>query len=121
MKKKLIFCFDLDNTICTTKKKNYVSAKPKQKILLIINKLHDQGHYIKIFTARYMGRNKESISKVYKKHYKTTYLQLKKWNLKFDKLIMGKPSYDFFYDDKNIELKKNWHLKLLKYLPRKSI
>ena len=29
--KKKIFCFDLDNTICTTFKKKYQKSKPKKK------------------------------------------------------------------------------------------
>ncbi len=29
--KKKIFCFDLDNTLCVTKKNNYLKSKPKKK------------------------------------------------------------------------------------------
>ena len=36
-----------------------------------------------------------------KKGFKFTSLQLKKWKLKYHKLIMGKPSYDYFLDDKS--------------------
>ena len=31
IRKKL--CFDLDGVICTTKKNNYLTAKPKKKLL----------------------------------------------------------------------------------------
>ena len=44
-----------------------------------------------------------------KKGLSLTKSQLKKWGLKYHKLIMGKPSYDFFIDDKNLGFKKNWH------------
>ena len=37
-KKKLIFCFDIDNTICTTKKSNYTKSKPNKKIINLIRK-----------------------------------------------------------------------------------
>ena len=55
---KKIFCFDLDNTICITSGKNYFSAKPKKKVIKFINKLYENGHHIKVYTTRFMGRNK---------------------------------------------------------------
>ena len=47
-----------------------------------------------------MGRTKDNSTLAKKKGFKFTLLQLKKWNLKYHKLIMGKPSYDYFVDDK---------------------
>jgi len=34
--------------------------------------------------------------------FNVTYEQLKKWGCKFHELKMGKPAYDLFIDDKNI-------------------
>lgn len=107
--KKLILCFDLDNTICTTKKNFYNFSKPKKKIIKMINDLYDEGYHIKIFTARYMGRSNDSVFKAKKSGFEFTKKQLKKWNLKYHKLIFGKPSYDIFVDDKAFGFKKNWH------------
>lgn len=103
-----IFCFDLDNTICKTKKSNYKKSIPIKKNIILINKLKEKGHYIKIFTSRFMGRNNESVIKAKKQGYNFTRNQLIRWNVKFDKLIFGKPSYDVFIYDKNIYYKKNW-------------
>ena len=61
IKNKKIFCFDIDNVICTTKGRDYLKALPKKEVIKIINKLYEEGHYIKIFTARYMGRNNDNI------------------------------------------------------------
>ena len=83
----MIFCFDIDNTICKTKGKNYRNAKPKKDIIKIINKLYDRGHTIKIFTARFMGRNNDNIKLAHQEGYKITLKQLKKWGLKFHKLL----------------------------------
>ncbi len=105
-KKKL--CFDIDGVICKTIKKNYSSAKPIKKSVDLINKLYID-NYIIIFTARYMGRNNDNVSKAIAQGYKKTFLQLKKWGLNFHELRLGKPSYDLFIDDKNIFFKKNWH------------
>ena len=109
MKKKITFCFDIDNTICKTTLSNYKDAKPDKEAIKMINKLYEKGHVIKINTARYMGRNKDNIRKAKAQGYKKTYNQLKKWGLKFHELKFGKPSYDFFLDDKNIFFEKNWH------------
>ena len=78
----------------------------------LINNLYDQGHYIIIFTARYMGRNKENILLAKKQGYKFTLNQLKKWGLKFNKLIFGKPSFDLVVDDRSIFFKKSWFKKI---------
>ena len=107
MKKKII-CFDIDGVICNTTKSNYHKSKPKKKVIKFINTLFENGHEIKLFTARYMGRNSENTKKVYKIGYKKTLKQLKKWNIKFNHLILGKPSYDIFIDDKSLGFRKNW-------------
>ena len=101
-------CFDLDGVICTTNNSEYKKSKPKKKIIKLINKLYKKNHII-IFTSRYMGRNNENIKKAKAQGYKKTLKQLKKWKLKFHELRFGKPSYDFFLDDKNIFFKKKWH------------
>ncbi len=118
MKKKFIICFDLDNVICTTIGKNYKKAKPKKKVINLINELYEDNYEIRIFTARFMGRNKDDIYKAKKQGFKLTSKQLKKWNVKYHKLILGKPSYDLFIDDKAFGFKKNWHLSLKKILKK---
>ena len=75
-----------------------------------------KGYYIKIFTARYMGRSKENSKLAKQRGYKNTLIQLNKWNVKFDELIFGKPSYDIFVDDKALFYKKNWITELSKNL-----
>jgi CMP-N,N'-diacetyllegionaminic acid synthase len=108
-----IICFDLDNVICKTKKNNYQQSTPKKNIVKFINNLHDRGFYIKIFTARFMGRyNNVKIAR--SKGYILTKNQLKKWNLKYNELIMGKPSFDIYIDDKNLGFKKNGWVKQLR-------
>ena len=116
MKKKIIFCFDIDNTICDTKKSNYLKSKPIYSSIKVINHLYDKGHIIKIYTARFMGRNNENRHLAKKQGLTMTKEQLKKWNLNYDELIFGKPSYDLFIDDKNFGFKKNWAFKLKKYI-----
>ena len=113
---KKIICFDIDNTICKTDGRNYLKAKPNKFAINKINDLYNKGFYIKLFTSRYMGRNKENISKAKKQGFKMTKIQLKRWNLKYHKLMFGQPSYDLFIDDRSLYYKSNWHKYINKYL-----
>ncbi len=106
--KKKIYCFDIDGVICKTNGNNYDKSKPNTKAIKIINKLFEQDNTIKIFTARHMTKFKGNIKKVNKFGFKKTKKQLEKWNVKFHKLIMGKPSYDIIVDDKSLGFKRNW-------------
>ncbi len=91
----MIYCFDLDNTICATaSSKLYSESVPYPKVVNHINGLKLKGHVIKIFTARGSGSGKD--------WHKLTVFQLDKWGVPYDELIdQGKPSYDIFIDDKN--------------------
>lgn len=116
MKKKTI-CFDIDGVICkTSNKNNYINSKPIKKNIKYINKLYEEGFKIIVFTGRFMGRNNNNIFKAKKQGLALTKLQLKKWNLKYNNLFMGKPSYDLFIDDKSIFFKKNWIMHIKRYL-----
>lgn len=112
--KKLIYCFDLDNVLCKSFKSNYKKSKPILKNIKTLDILKKKGHYIKIFTSRYMGRNNENKKLAKKQGYKFTKNQLKKWKVTYDELIFGKPSYDIFVDDKNLFFKKDWSKEILK-------
>ena len=117
MKNKLkTICFDIDQVICSTKKNYYAKSKPKKKVIKFINKLYEKGYNIKIFTARYMGTYNENIPLIKKKYYAKTHNQLKKWGLKFNKLYMGKPSFDLFVDDKSLGYRKDWMKDLIKII-----
>ena len=70
-------------------KKFYNKSTPIKRNIEMVNKLYDKGHTIKIFTARYMGRSNEN-QVLAKKRFKLTKIQLKQWNVKYHKLILGK-------------------------------
>ncbi len=115
-----IICFDLDNTLCKTLKNNYHKSTPIKKNINILNKLYESGYVIKIFTSRFMGRSKDKSSLAKKMGYKLTVSQLKKWNVKYHKLILGKPSYDLIIDDKGYGYDNKWSNKLLKIIKRSN-
>tara|TARA_E500000178_G_scaffold355997_1_gene430984 strand:- start:2023 stop:2382 length:360 start_codon:yes stop_codon:yes gene_type:complete len=118
--KKKTFLIDIDNTICKTNKNYYELSKPYKSRIVIINKLYDQGHTIKFFTSRYMGRSKENQKKAKFKGYLLTKNQLKKWKCKYNQLIFGKPSHDISIDDKSLFYKKNWYKEIDKIYNNKK-
>lgn len=90
---------DIDDTICYHEAENngpldYSLAKPYPERIAKINALFDEGHTIIYWTARgtVTGINWFSV----------TLTQLNQWGCKFHELRMGKPAYDLFIDDKNI-------------------
>ena len=102
MSKKKIICFDIDNVVCITNKNHYLKSKPNLKAIKKINELYKKKYIIKFFTSRFMGRNKDNVKLAKIQGYKMTKDQLKKWKVNYHKLILGKPSYDLFIDDKSI-------------------
>ena len=66
----------------------------------------------------YETGNKENITKAKRQGYEMTKNQLKKWNVKYHKLIFGKPSFDMFVDDKAFFFKKYWYKVVDKYLKK---
>ena len=108
MKKIKNISFDIDGIICKTKNSDYKNSKPIVKNIKFINSLYDSGYVINIYTARFMGRSDNNVHLAKKKGYKFTIKQLKKWNLKFSRLFFGKPSSDFYIDDKDINFDINW-------------
>lgn len=96
--------FDIDGTICTLGEVegDYSSAKPIQSRIDIINKLYDEGHTIKLYTARGMGRHLDDPFSATAQFESLTKEQLKEWGVKYHLLILGKPSGDIYIDDKGI-------------------
>lgn len=97
------YVFDIDGTICDKQKdSDYDSSIPKKDRINKINKLYDEGNYIIYLTARGMGRYNNDADLAKARFYDITELQLRVWGCKYHKLILGKPSGDFYIDDKGI-------------------
>lgn len=95
----MIFCFDVDNTITAwNSDRDYVNFKADQAMVDSINSLYDQGHQIKLFTAR--GMTSVGPDKIESEIIPSLVANLKKIGLKYHELITHKPSYDWIIDDK---------------------
>jgi phosphatidate phosphatase PAH1 len=97
------YVVDIDGTICTSiTDGNYVNALPIYDRIYKINKLYDEGNYIVYLTARGMARYNNNADLAKEKFYDITKLQLRLWGCKYHELFLGKPSGDFYIDDKGI-------------------
>lgn len=103
---KLTYVVDIDNTICTQTYGDYSQAKPFFNRIQKINELYDDGNVIIYFTARGMGRGKNSVRIAYDACFNETYEQLVSWGCKFHNLMLGKPYADVYIDDKAISDKE---------------
>jgi hypothetical protein len=101
---KKTYVIDIDGTVCDWEPgRDYTLAQPFPERIKVLNKLYDQGHTIKYFTARGMGRFKGRSDKAIESFYAITESQLDRWGCKYHKLILGKPSADYYIDDKGID------------------
>jgi phosphatidate phosphatase PAH1 len=97
------YVIDIDGTICDRSEcGDYDTSIPKLDRIAKINKLYDEGNQIIYLTARGMGRFKNSRILSHQEFYNLTYNQLKSWGCKFHQLHLGKPSGDYYIDDKGI-------------------
>tara|TARA_B100000073_G_scaffold343432_2_gene348262 strand:- start:904 stop:1215 length:312 start_codon:yes stop_codon:yes gene_type:complete len=91
----MIVYVDIDETICETPdSRDYRESKPLLNRIDKINKLYDEGNTIVYWTARgtLSGIDWRDVTEE----------QFKEWGVKYHKLILKKPYYDLFIDDKNI-------------------
>ena len=97
--KKIIY-IDIDETICQTpENRDYTKASPIRENIEKANSLYDDGNKVVYWTARgtVTGVDWSDI----------TVKQFKKWGVKYHDLKFGKPYYDLFIDDKNMNA-RDW-------------
>ena len=104
---------DIDNTIFKTNSMNYANSYPIIDNIKKVNFLYDKGYDIIMWTARGTLSNKC--------FFDITYKQLKKFNVKFHELRMGKPAYDLLIDDKALNSIWDWNNKSVNSIINKKI
>ena len=93
------YCFDIDGTICSTDC-HYKDAKPYKNVIKKINSLYNLGNSVILYTSRGSGSGTDW-SEFTKK-------QVDGWGVKYHELLLGKPMYDIFVDDRAIN-NKEWY------------
>lgn len=102
------YYIDIDGTICRIDSnyintaEKYASAIPIHERINHVNKLYDEGHNITYWTARgsNSGLNLENLTRS----------QLDLWGCKYHSLLLGKPPYDIYIDDKSHNVDIYWPL-----------
>lgn len=98
----MIYCFDLDGTLCTNTYGKYLEAIPYETAVKEVNRLYDSGHTIIIDTARGASSGIDWLEQ--------TKNQLASWGVNYHELRVGKKiNADVFIDDKSINAAA-WHL-----------
>tara|TARA_B100002019_G_C21176201_1_gene551242 strand:- start:439 stop:729 length:291 start_codon:yes stop_codon:yes gene_type:complete len=95
----MIYCIDIDGTICSKDNEDYNFAVPYEDRIEIINQLYEEGNKIIFFTARGSATGIDWED--------TTKKQLDEWQVKYHELRFGKPHADVFIDDRAKDL-FNW-------------
>jgi hypothetical protein len=96
----MIIYIDIDETICETpKSRDYAKAIPLQENIEKANKLFEEGNTVIYWTARGTGTGIDWSD--------LTKSQLAIWGVRYHDLKFGKPVYDLFIDDKNMNA-RDW-------------
>ncbi|MCD6288309.1 MAG: acylneuraminate cytidylyltransferase [Candidatus Hydrogenedentes bacterium] len=93
------FCFDIDGVLAElTPDCQYDQAGPITDNVELVNALYDQGHTIVLFTARgtVTGIDWADVTKK----------QMEQWGVKYHELLFGKPSADYYVDDRFIDIER---------------
>ena len=96
----MIIYIDIDETICESPPdRDYTQAVPISVNIAKANKLYEEGNTIVYWTARGTTTGID--------WHEITENQLVEWGAKFHDLKLGKPYYDLFIDDKNMNT-RDW-------------
>lgn len=90
----MIYCFDIDGTLCSNTFGDYELAVPFPEVIRRVNKLHEAGHRILLFTARGTTTGID--------WRELTERQMAEWGVRYDELILGKPQADVYIDDRGL-------------------
>lgn len=101
----MVIYIDIDETICNSPDKpDYNTSKPIFENINKVNSFYKDGHTIVYWTARgtVTGIDWSEITKK----------QFKEWGVLYHEIKFGKPYYDLFIDDKNINVNNLHSLKV---------
>ncbi len=90
----MIYCFDIDGTLCTNTDGDYANALSFPEVIAQVNRLHAEGHRILLYTARGATTGID--------WRELTERQLHEWGVQYEALFTGKPTADVYIDDKAV-------------------
>lgn len=90
----MVYCFDIDGTICTNTEGDYEKAEPFPEVIERVNKLYDEGNTIVFYTGRGSSTGID--------WSRLTRQQFAQWKVKYHGIYFGKPFADQYIDDRAI-------------------
>lgn len=102
--KILRICFDIDKTLVTSPnvEGDYSTVKPIYKNIEFVRLVKSLRHTVILYTARKMGTYSGNSGRALAEIGKITFETLEKFNIPYDEIYFGKPSADFYIDDKAV-------------------
>lgn len=99
-------CFDLDGTICYTRKpgQSYDEVEPLPGAVETLQRLKREGHHIIIATARHMKTCNNNLGKITAVQGPVVFRWLDIHQIPYDEIWFGKPLADLYVDDKAYKL-----------------
>lgn len=98
---KIIVC-DVDDTICTTRNRDYSNSEPKTEMIEKLNALYDMGYGIVYFTARGQHSCNGELDLIEQERRPILESWLNKHGVKYDVLLFSKPLAALYIDDKAV-------------------
>lgn len=98
------YVFDIDDTICRHKNRDYANAEPIVPVIERMRELQKSGCKIILYTARGQNSCKGDLALIEERNRDILESWLAKNDVPYDKLLFGKPLGDFYVDDKAINL-----------------
>ena len=92
----MIYCFDIDGTLCTNTDGDYTRAEPFPEVIARVRALYEAGHQIVVHTARGSETGIDWKD--------ATEYQLHSWGVRYHALYFGKPPADFYIDDRAVNI-----------------
>lgn len=96
--------FDLDDTICVHRNRDYVNAIPIESTIEKIRKMKEDGWEIVIYSARGQVSCNGVLSEIERRNRGVVEAWLDKNAVPYDELVFGKPLGDLYVDDKGMSL-----------------
>ena len=92
--------FDVDDTILTTKNRDYENSQPKMEVITGMRAMKEAGWTIILHTARGMGRSNGNIESVRQEVIEEIEKFCTKYDVPYDTIMIGKPWAAYYVDDK---------------------
>lgn len=103
------YVIDIDGTLCDEVGHDVSNRVPYRDRVNKINKLHEAGDRIVIFTSRGMASTGGDPIASDRKYREITEQQLFEWGVQYDALYFGKPRGDVYVDNLNQTIRQFFH------------